>query len=274
MKSFKFNIIFALLFYPAVVFSAPDIDIIDTVNNLSSEEIVAKTMYSKASYVSKHEAMYRSAGVAYKNHELDTISTYVDAPSSFNNTMKSGRRANIQINEELAKLPPMSGETIYSAQVLGSESEGPPITLKKGDYVVANGRPFSFSENPYVTARFAKSKAYTSSSHVVIYKVKSYKGKPIAAVSYLGEEAEVLYGSGSAFRVGDRVNKVLNNGSDISEVELSEVNYIPEGSNIYHYKGSKNLTKVDFEGIDERMKVKVLSSEEFVAEEELGAMCI
>jgi len=229
----------------------------------SSEELGAEAKKQIKFYVEHHRRLSQEHGVELSPAESQEIIDYVEGPDSYDAVGAFDGETLVKgINGALSKLPGAQGVPVYSAQKLGTN--GQPIP-KAGDYVVANGRPLSCSENPYSASQHLRIKLDGSKQNeiAVIYKVKkSLNGKPIAHISDIPYEAEVLYPSGSAFKVEKVEMHTLNDGQKMAEIELSEVQAVPEEATILHYKGGPPLTKQQIESLDETIRVKLCSGAE------------
>ncbi len=150
---------------------------------------------------------------------------------------------------------------IYSPQLVKEVSATDIVAV--GDYVVANGAPWTFTESRSVaTGRLGTDIAHTASipkTRAVMYRVdKAQKPKPIAAFSDFDASratsepvaggGEIVYKQGSVFKVksvsGNTIDTGILKDRSFYEINLEEVNHveIPSNANVFDFRGGVSNT--------------------------------
>ncbi|MEJ1470685.1 MAG: hypothetical protein RPU59_06385 [Candidatus Sedimenticola sp. (ex Thyasira tokunagai)] len=263
MKTLIFIVV--LLFGAGTFAAPPDFTQIleDDVPFKMPSDILTKPQY----YAARHRV---GAGDSLTKAEHQTVHRYTAGPDDYGARTAFDEVQFSRDSEELYavldKLPGASAvgdiTEVFSAQRVFD------MPVNEGDFVVAHGRPWSFSENPESAAKFLADKIQ-SGSNTVLYRVKDpLSGKPIASFSKLPQEAEILYTYGSSFQVlkveTKKITQGFLSGYKFDEVSLAETMRVPLGGTVRFYKGGANNVitleelATDFQ-MDDRLRVRTYS---------------
>ncbi|MEJ1470682.1 MAG: hypothetical protein RPU59_06370 [Candidatus Sedimenticola sp. (ex Thyasira tokunagai)] len=217
-------------------------------------------------YVARHQEMVKDI---LTPSESQSIHRYTLAPDGFGARTAVSTEAfaadSVALHSALEKLPGASSmgvAEIYSVQAAQY------MPLKSGDYVVAHGRPWSFSEDVKSTSSYFTQKM-RSPGRLLLYRVdQPLHGKPVGAFSELPQEAEILYTYGSSFQVMGMETKQITKGRlaghEFTEVQLIETTGVPLDGTVHYYKGGADNAitpgelATDFQ-IDDRLRVRTYS---------------
>ncbi|WP_234498061.1 hypothetical protein [Vibrio maritimus] len=258
-------------------FSYAAVDFVNILNLPTSDINKIESSMARSLLKQQSSIITKRGSVKLTTEEKAKIGGYTTTPANYDIAFDdplsgdlTGLANNIAFRNATKKLPGAQGIDIYSAQKIGTNGPKP----EEGDYVVANGRPWSFTSNEYTAGRFGQAKlsdpVASPTEQVAIYKVNAYSAKPIGGISTISKEVEYVYPSGSAFRVKGVTQSTLKNGKIFSEITLVEVDAVPIDATIIHYKGGMPLTKEAIEAVDIQIRLKTIESEEA---EISGATC-
>ncbi len=249
------NILLVLILFCNNINAAPDFKTILETKTRSELDTYARTQ--EDFYIARHTT---SIGRKLPIEERNIINDYTDAQDTFNFNGDFTIKADaVDLDYVLKNMPGISNlkvDEVYSGQKLNSAA------FEEGDYIVANGRPMSFTESPEIAATFARS-GMLNKGTAVIYTVENPTlCKPIAGISSIPREAEMLYNYGSSFKITSIENITLeageNTGSTLYNVHLAEVDSVSDDKNIFRGSGIK-ITEEDINSseIPKQLRVKL-----------------
>ncbi len=265
-----------LLSISTFVTAAPVVNFVDILEKYNTEQLEIFTASKNTFYMARHMRNITNLDYPYEPlyiAENESIISYTNNTENFLLSGNYGRSINIPdailLNKSLNKIPGIATtheiDEVYSINYI--EEELPSVN----DYVVAQGQPWSFTENPdaasYMLSRRLDIIPIESDRNITLFRVKGpYNAKSIAAYSKEAQsEGQAVYTYGSSFKITNVTKKTINvgelTGKTYTEIDIVEVDSIPEGISPFSYDlGSIEripIEALDTENIPEHLQVKV-----------------
>ncbi len=224
-------------------YAAPTLPNFETILN-SDIPIIEQVNHSRdLFYIIKHTRIYKKhlqesssiEDIMLTSEEKDLIADSVSIHNSITYNVTDGHEYITQqakaLNKAYSKIPKIEDvSSVEIPEVYSLRVNGAYIPIE-GDYIIAHGKPFLFSENPMQSARMIEI-SMQRTPDICLFRIKNpLTARPVAAFADAPYSSYSVYDYGSSFYVKSSKQITIikdNNIGHFTEIELEETPSVPE----------------------------------------------